>query len=251
MSPERLKGAVIALVALVALVGALVYGSGSDGDKDAVDILRKGAARGALPTAIMAAYDTDGDDEISETEFPGSADRFKVLDGDGDGAIQIRDLGRSKTAKSADGKQARKPGRGFVKKHDKDDDKRLNDQEYPGSPDQFAKLDVDGDGLLSGLEAAFRPAGVGEKGKKGKGKKGKGGKGKGGKNKSGAEGEGKTDAATGAAPDEAESGGEGGIDDKVERKNRNPKDTLTFHSADDDAAAEEPADAPADDGEAP
>ena len=80
MSPERLKGAVIVLVALVALVGALIYGSGSGGgSKDAVEILRKGAARGTLPSALMATYDANEDGVISREEFPGSVERFKIL----------------------------------------------------------------------------------------------------------------------------------------------------------------------------
>ncbi len=239
MTPERLKGAVIVLVALVALVGALVYGSGTDGEKDAVEILRKGAARGTLPALLVAKYDLDGSGGISLVEFPGSEKRFGVLDTSGDGQLTEQDMkAEAKGGQTADGQKPKKPGRGFVKKHDQDDDKRLSASEYPGSQQQFDALDVDGDGLLNGLEASFRPKGLGEKSKKGK----KGRKGKKGQGSPGAEGaeatDGETPAPETSEPETEDPGEGGGVSEKIERKNRNPKDTLTFHSAPEDAPEE-------------
>ncbi len=238
MSPERLRGTIIVLVALVALVGAMVYGYGrnSDGGLNAVDILRKGTGRGALAGVIIKAYDLNGNGGISKEEFPGTPARFVKFDLDSDGQLVISEL------KSSQGRKTdARPGRGFVKKYDSNDDKRLSAKEFPGQDAAFEALDVDDDGLLVALEVAFRAKGFddgSEKGKKGKkGKRGKRGK----KEDKGQEAPTATDEEPGASEAVAEDN-EGGVSDKVGRKNRAPRDTLDFHgTAQADDAPEETA----------
>lgn len=96
-----------------------------------------GPAMAALPLR-MKALDKDGDGKLSKDEFQGPEAFFDRLDGDSDGKLDARELGRM-----AQGMTAR------IGAMDANGDGKVSKDEFKGQPAMFDRLDANGDGFLS------------------------------------------------------------------------------------------------------
>ncbi|MEO7689318.1 MAG: EF-hand domain-containing protein [Sphingomonas sp.] len=93
---------------------------------------------------MMMRADTNGDGNISRTEFTAQAEaRFARMDKNGDGFISADEMG---------GRSGRGPGGGLMAA-DTDQDGKISRAEFVAqSTERFAKLDSNGDGQISGDE---------------------------------------------------------------------------------------------------
>jgi Ca2+-binding EF-hand superfamily protein len=132
----------------------------------------KGAKRGdgKDPAQIIQNQDSDGDGALGIDETPLSQERFARIDSDEDGLITQEELQGAmdaiKEARAGDGKDPTQ----VIEKHDSDGDGALSIDETPFAEDRFAKIDSNGDGLITQeeLEEAMaqgqQPAGKGGRG---------------------------------------------------------------------------------------
>lgn len=88
---------------------------------------------------------------LSPDEFPGPADHFDRLDADGDGSLDTDEFLADRPGPGAAG------GERFAK-DDMDQDGLVSQAEFSGPEDLFDRLDTDGDGYISNVEACpFSP----------------------------------------------------------------------------------------------
>ena len=122
------------LLLAAALAGTMLGGAA---------IASQDAPRGRGGGMMMRA-DTNGDGNISRTEFTAQAEaRFARMDKNGDGFI---------TADEMNGRGGRGPGGGLMSA-DTDQDGKISRAEFMAqSSERFAKLDANGDGQISGDE---------------------------------------------------------------------------------------------------
>lgn len=133
----------------------------------ATDQVSLGAVDDGYP--LLPVLDADDDGRLTTREMRGLVDRIRQLDRDEDGQIAGVELrapirvciGLGPTVhrelagiRSIGTKRSRaKPGPEWFTRMDRNDDGDLSRKEFPGTDQQFAELDKDGDGLISGDEA--------------------------------------------------------------------------------------------------
>lgn len=142
-----------------------------DGDGGiCVDELKAGmAGDGMRGRRMMAQFDKNGDGKVTRDEFPGGDEMFQKMDKNGDGAISDDELPRAgkdgKGKKGPDGggtpgdapAPVTPPAGGFgglFAALDKDRDGRLSRAEFPGTDDEWRRLDRDANGWVTPEEAA-------------------------------------------------------------------------------------------------
>lgn len=118
----------------------------ADGYLDAAEAPRHGEHRGAGGPGgrDIMSFDSDGNGQLSQDEFPGPADRFGDLDTDGDGFLSAEEL--------VAGRPEPSHRHGF-KSDDADQDGQVSKEEFSGPADRFDDLDTNGDGYISRDEA--------------------------------------------------------------------------------------------------
>ncbi len=136
--------------------------------------------------SFFKSIDTDGDKAISKEEAGDKWDRMGKLDANSDGKVTLQEMAAARGDKGA-GPGKGGPGKGapgeMFKRADKNSDGKISKDEVPEEVwTRLGKLDTDGDGAVSGVEAkAGRPDGPRPSGGPDKGKdapdKGKGGPG--------------------------------------------------------------------------
>jgi Ca2+-binding EF-hand superfamily protein len=107
-----------------------------------------GAGRGPggmrLTGDTLKRFDGDRDGKVTREEFPGSDERFRQCDRDGDGVLTLQDV----PAASDDAP------RGLA--GDRDGNGRLSREEFPGSDDEWRRLDKNTDGWIDAEEEKSR-----------------------------------------------------------------------------------------------
>jgi Ca2+-binding EF-hand superfamily protein len=114
-----------------------------------IDKLRAWQGAGA---ARFQAMDKNGDGKLAPDEFEGPRPLFAQIDTDKDGFLTPEEI---KAFALSGGAAA--PGR--LKAMDQDGDGKISRTEFFGRPELFARLDADGDGLITTDEAAKFHAG--------------------------------------------------------------------------------------------
>jgi len=104
--------------------------------------------------SFVDRFDQNGDESVSQDEFPGPAEHFSDLDSDGDGFI---DAGEAP-------ERPPKGRRGGFERDDQDDDGRVSQDEFSGPSDHFDALDQNQDGYIDRDEAPRGPRGGGRGG---------------------------------------------------------------------------------------
>lgn len=94
---------------------------------------------------FIQRFDQDGDDLVSQDEFPGPLEHFNRLDNDGDGYIDAEEAPHRPP-------HGNRGGKGMLADFDADDDGQLTLAEFPGPEEHFEELDMDGDGFLDSQE---------------------------------------------------------------------------------------------------
>jgi Ca2+-binding EF-hand superfamily protein len=135
---------------------------------------------------MLMQFDKNGDGKIARDEFPGGDEKFKELDKNGDGFVAEDELPRPG---GKDGKKGKKPGEGdapttptnpttpgmpapsdgsmpgpaptsgmgaLFTALDKDRDGRLSRAEFPGTDDEWRRLDRDQNGWITPEEASSK-----------------------------------------------------------------------------------------------
>lgn len=100
----------------------------------------------------LALLDQNHDDRLSARElehFPGTLKRF---DKNGDGELDLKELESAVTAARAEASYAAFDD--FLSRYDLDQDNAVSRLEFPGGDALFARLDVDGDGVITMKDAA-------------------------------------------------------------------------------------------------
>ena len=121
--------------------------------------------------------DADRDGRLGRRELRDAAKRLKPFDRDGDGRVRLAELPRTYQFASAAARSsptaaastsrpttrrlrpapARRAGGLLVPPHGPQPGRRRLAREFLGTPDDFRKLDADGDGLIDDREAAKGP----------------------------------------------------------------------------------------------
>jgi Ca2+-binding EF-hand superfamily protein len=122
-------------------------------------------------TALFSALDTSGDRRLGIRELRTAGERLEAFDADADGRITRREIPRQLTVTVGRGNGAygytTAPGgfrlvgapatasgaRHWFTSMDRNGDGDLSPREFLGTPEQFRKLDADGDGLIDRREA--------------------------------------------------------------------------------------------------
>lgn len=121
---------------------------------------------------LFSLLDTSGDGRLSLRELRNAAARLKTLDKNGDGGVSAQELPTRITVSLGQGNasyqrlnvfqaQARSAatntaGPDWFVRMDRNGDGDLTIREFLGTPEQFKKLDADGDGFIDGKEAAAK-----------------------------------------------------------------------------------------------
>ncbi len=149
----------VRLAALLALaIGALAFGAGP------------ATAEDDLPATsqFFDEYDTNADGQVTQDEFRGSSEIFRLIDKDGDGVIKPAELGlpadykpdpktkKRRAGGEASGAKGQDPRRAaarekFMKRlqaMDKNGDKRVGKDEWTGPAEAFGRMDRNKDGFI-------------------------------------------------------------------------------------------------------
>lgn len=142
--------------------------------------LREGlAGDGGRGRKMFQRFDKDGDGKVSRAEFPGGDEGFRALDRNGDGFISEDEVpaggpggakeprpgkadrpaapGGAPTTPAPEGERAATPPAGSLgslfKILDRDGDGRLSRAEFPGTDDEWRRLDRNGNGWIEADES--------------------------------------------------------------------------------------------------
>ncbi len=120
------------------------------------------------PADFVTRLDTDGDGQVSSTEFDGPAEHFTQLDANSDGYVSAdeaptgpppRQGGQGAQGgppqQGSDTDSGAKPG--FVSRFDADGDGQVSSTEFTGPAEHFTRLDANSDGYISEDEAPSGP----------------------------------------------------------------------------------------------
>lgn len=145
-----------------------------DGDgvltKDEVEAaLREGlAGDAARGRKMFQRFDKDGDGKVSRAEFPGGDEGFRALDRNGDGFVTEDEVPAGGAKEPRPGKADKPSATGgapttpapedaglgsLFKILDRDGDGRLSRAEFPGTDEEWRRLDRDGNGWIEAGEA--------------------------------------------------------------------------------------------------
>ncbi|MCD6404864.1 MAG: EF-hand domain-containing protein [Planctomycetes bacterium] len=129
-----------------------------EGTPERREALRKRAQAGALfAEGLFRLIDTDNDKKMSTEEIRAFARKLASADKDGDGYVTVEEA-RKALREAA----AKKIGKAFFDRFDKNDDAKVTRKEFPGQDERFDRIDQDGDGVITPKdlkEAARKRAG--------------------------------------------------------------------------------------------
>lgn len=129
-----------------------------EGTPERREAFRKRAQAGALfAEGLFRLIDTNNDKKMSTEEIRAFARKLASADKDGDGYVTVEEA--HKALREA---AARKIGKVFFDRFDKNDDGKVTREEFPGPDERFDRIDQDGDGVITPKdlkEAARKHAG--------------------------------------------------------------------------------------------
>ncbi len=96
----------------------------------------------------LSRIDKDGDGKISQDEFPGPDEHFTQFDIDEDGYLDESEMPKGPPSKK---------GEKHFSRIDKDGDRKISQDEFPGPDEHFAQFDTHEDGYLDESEMPKRP----------------------------------------------------------------------------------------------
>ena len=153
-------GAVVALVAALAIVGFTAQTGAGHGQHAGMCAGRAAAEPGARVTRMFERLDANNDGVITKDEFKGPEQAFARMDANGDGKVTQEE------ATQAAGQFRERAGRlmdpakrweMMLERHDANQDGKLTKDEFPGPDELFARIDANGDGAITEDEMLNMP----------------------------------------------------------------------------------------------
>ncbi|MCF7848372.1 MAG: sulfatase-like hydrolase/transferase [Kiritimatiellales bacterium] len=138
-----------------------VQGSGPAGQ-------REGGRAPRSTEDFLERFDSNKDGQVSKKEFTGPANRFPMLDQDGNGIITKAEFeaappsgqrggGTDRQGQQSAGRKGGRGGSGFLERFDANKDGQVTKEEFTGPAERFPTLDKDGNGIISKDEIPTGP----------------------------------------------------------------------------------------------
>ena len=119
--------------------------------EDEIEDIRK-SMRDPNRYEFLVIFDVDKDNNVSADEYDGSAAVFRKFDDDKDGVVTYYELYPERMMKMDKEKAAEPEDKSAIESLDTDKDGKVARAEFKGSDAAWARMDKNGDGLLTGAD---------------------------------------------------------------------------------------------------